>query len=123
VPNTKAYINVYKNVPNTKAYINVYKNVPNTKAYINVYKHESDVPEEKMAVQLISGLPAVKLPQLPHNGHGNINTSTCTGLILSPTGFYTHGSVNRESNLITVQQDVTYLVYYISVGSSTYFGC
>jgi len=37
--------------------------------------------------------------------------------------FYIHGSVHRESNLITVQQGVTYSVYYISVGSSTYFGC
>ena len=27
------------------------------------------------------------------------------------------------SNLITVQQDATYSVYYISVGSSTCFGC
>jgi len=27
------------------------------------------------------------------------------------------------SNLITVQQDATYSVYYISVGSSTRFGC
>jgi hypothetical protein len=26
-------------------------------------------------------------------------------------------------NLITVQQDATYSVYYISVGSSTCFGC
>jgi len=31
--------------------------------------------------------------------------------------------VHRESNLITVQQDATYSVYYISVGSSTCFGC
>jgi len=31
--------------------------------------------------------------------------------------------VHRESNIITVQQDFTYLVYYISVGSSTWFGC
>ena len=37
--------------------------------------------------------------------------------------FYTHGSVHRESNLITIQQDATYSVYYISVGRSTYFGC
>ena len=37
--------------------------------------------------------------------------------------FYVHGSVHRESNLITVQQDATYSVYYISVGSSTCFGC
>ena len=37
--------------------------------------------------------------------------------------FYIHGSVHRESNLITVQQDATYSVYYISVGSSTCFGC
>ena len=29
----------------------------------------------------------------------------------------------KVSNLITVQQDVTYSVYYISVGSSTCFGC
>ena len=28
-----------------------------------------------------------------------------------------------ESNLITVQQDATYSVYYISVGSCTCFGC
>ena len=34
-----------------------------------------------------------------------------------------HGSVHRESNLITVQQGATYSVYYISVGSSTCFGC
>ena len=36
--------------------------------------------------------------------------------------FYVHGSVHHESNLISVQQDVTYSVYYISVGSSTCFG-
>ena len=36
---------------------------------------------------------------------------------------YIHRSVHRESNLITVQQDATYSVYYISVGSSTCFGC
>ena len=34
-----------------------------------------------------------------------------------------HGFVCRESNLIIVQQDATYSVYYISVGSSTRFGC
>ena len=37
--------------------------------------------------------------------------------------FNIHGSVNGESNLITVQQDATYSVYYISVGCSTCFGC
>jgi len=37
--------------------------------------------------------------------------------------FYIRGSVHRESNLITSQQDMTYSVYYISVGSSTCFGC
>ena len=31
--------------------------------------------------------------------------------------------MHRESNLITVQQDATYSVYYISVGSSTCFEC
>ena len=36
---------------------------------------------------------------------------------------FIHGSVHRESNLITVQQDATYSVYYNSVGSSTCFGC
>ena len=36
---------------------------------------------------------------------------------------YIHGSVHRELNLIIVQQDVIYSVYYISVGSSTCFGC
>ena len=40
-----------------------------------------------------------------------------------PKDFYMHGSVHRESNLITVQQDATYSVYYISVDSSTCFGC
>ena len=38
-------------------------------------------------------------------------------------GFYIHGSMHRESNLITVQQDATYSVYYFSVGCSTRFGC
>jgi len=37
--------------------------------------------------------------------------------------FCLHGTVHRESNLIIDQQDATYSVYYISVGSSTYFGC
>jgi len=37
--------------------------------------------------------------------------------------FYIHGSVHRESNSVTVQQDETYSVNYISVGSSTCFGC
>ena len=37
--------------------------------------------------------------------------------------FYIHGSVHRELDLITVQQDATYSVYYISVGSSTCFRC
>ena len=37
--------------------------------------------------------------------------------------FYIHGSVHRESNFITVQQDATYSVYSISVGSSTCSGC
>ena len=40
-----------------------------------------------------------------------------------PGEFYIHGSVHRGSNLITVQQDGTFSVYYISVGSSTCFGC
>jgi hypothetical protein len=39
------------------------------------------------------------------------------------TVFPIHGPVHRESNSITVQQDATYSVYYISVGSSTRFGC
>jgi len=37
--------------------------------------------------------------------------------------FYIHGSVHRESILITVQQDAIYSVYYFSVDSSTCFGC
>ena len=31
--------------------------------------------------------------------------------------------MHRKSNLIIVQQDATYSVYYISVGSPTCFGC
>ena len=37
--------------------------------------------------------------------------------------FYTHESTHRESNLITVQKDAAYSVYYITVGSSTCFRC
>jgi len=33
------------------------------------------------------------------------------------------GLIYVVPNLITVQQDATYSVYYISVGSSTCFGC
>ena len=46
----------------------------------------------------------------------------CPFIILL-TESYIQGSVLRESNLITVQQDDTYSVYYISVSSSTCFGC
>ena len=56
---------------------------------------------------------------------------TCSGgflvtlalLICDTLEFYILGSVHRESNLITVKQDATYSVYYISVGSCTCFGC
>ena len=34
-----------------------------------------------------------------------------------------HGSVHCESNLIIVQQDATYSVYYFSAGISTCFRC
>jgi len=33
---------------------------------------------------------------------------------------YLHGVDKDNSNLITVQQDATYSVYYISVGGSTF---
>ena len=46
-----------------------------------------------------------------------------THLLEKINGFYIHGSVHRESNLIIVQQDATYSVYYVSIGSSTCFGC
>jgi len=42
---------------------------------------------------------------------------------INPYFFYIHGSVYFESNLITVQQDATYSVYYISAGNSTCSGC
>jgi len=35
----------------------------------------------------------------------------------------TNYEIYTLSNLITVQQDATYSVYYISVGNSTCFGC
>jgi hypothetical protein len=38
-------------------------------------------------------------------------------------GIYIKLKINIISNLITVQQDATYSVNYISVGSSTCFGC
>jgi hypothetical protein len=66
----------------------VNKNVSNTTAYIKGYTCGREVPEQKMAVQLKRGHLAVKLPQLPHNGDGNFNTSICTQLILSSTGCY-----------------------------------
>jgi hypothetical protein len=37
--------------------------------------------------------------------------------------FYIQGSLHCESYLIIAQQDATDSVYYISVGSSTCFGC
>ena len=37
--------------------------------------------------------------------------------------FYTHGSVHRESNLVTVQQDAAYSVYYIWNNPTTKAGC
>ena len=37
--------------------------------------------------------------------------------------FYIRGSMHCESNLITVQQDATYSVYYFSVGIFACFGC
>ena len=49
--------------------------------------------------------------------------SACRLNIIVQAVFYIRGSVHRESNLITVQQDATYSVHYISVGSSTCFGC
>ena len=42
--------------------------------------------------------------------------------ILILYNFYIHGSVHRESYLITVQQDATYSVFYISVGTSACCG-
>ena len=50
---------------------------------------------------------------------GNIQDTFFIGSAMDTT---LRGSVRRESNLITVQQDATYSVYYISVGSSTCFG-
>ena len=44
------------------------------------------------------------------------------GCVLCIYELYIHRSVHRESNLITVQQDATYSVYYISVGSSVAIG-
>ena len=51
------------------------------------------------------------------------NAVECSVLILKFFFIYIHGSVHHESNSITVKQDATYSVYYISVGSSTCFGC
>jgi hypothetical protein len=44
-------------------------------------------------------------------------------MLLNFIFFYIRGPVHRESNLIIVRQDATYSVYYISIGSSTCFGC
>jgi len=66
-----------------------------------------------------------RLSALPHTCHMSLHFIHLHFIarIMSPEEFYIHGSVHRESNLITVQQDATYSVYYISVGSSTCFGC
>ena len=42
---------------------------------------------------------------------------------ISYIGIQGKDNVRPIENLITVQQDTTYSVYYISVGSSTCFGC
>ena len=50
--------------------------------------------------------------------------NSCRILVRGPEGKRTiFGSVHRELNLINVQQDAAYSVYYISVGSSTCFRC
>jgi len=74
-----------------------------------------------MSKVLIPSMPAMGVPQLcsMHYRGSNPVHGTVSVFIL----FYIHGSVYRESNLITVQQDAIYSVYYISVGSSTCFGC
>ena len=53
----------------------------------------------------------------------SIFSNAVGGSQYSKPNFYIHGSVHRESNLITVQKEVTYSAYFISVGSSTCFGC
>jgi len=60
-----------------------------------------------------------------YDGHGFVcrQWTWCRPHWLFNFEFYIHGSVHRESNLIIVQQDVTYSVYFITVGSSTCFGC
>jgi len=56
------------------------------------------------------------------DGDGSIShVYVCKEIQLNPF-FYTRESMNRELNVITVQQDVTYSVCYISAGSSTCFG-
>ena len=49
------------------------------------------------------------------------STLTCNNRKVHIHFFNAHCSVNREFNLITVQQDATYSFYYISVGSSSCF--
>ena len=51
----------------------------------------------------------------------------CRPILSYTNGPVWNGTYNIQSvvniNLITVKQDATYSVYYISVGSSTCFGC
>jgi len=68
-------------------------------------------------------IPRLSTPYLSYYTDYTIPGPIKIVLLLKEKFFYLHGSVHRESNLIIDQQDVTYSVYYISVGSSTCFGC
>jgi len=73
-------------------------------------------PIEKRPIQLVSP----HLPQFNTTGGRIVPTVVTTrGTTLSKTSCVTRGIFN----LITVQQDASYSVYYISVGSSTCFVC
>jgi len=52
-----------------------------------------------------------------------VNSVTFSEYTYIPLTFYVHGSMHHESNLIILQQDASYLVYYVSVGSSACFEC
>ena len=59
----------------------------------------------------------------PNQSEGGTKLYGLTGAYKNSLVLFLSHKQQFDSNLITVQQDETYSVYYISVGSSTCFGC
>ena len=92
------------------------------------------IAEEQLTVPLLKTDVPIKCTTLQPAQTNSCLAAICAGQLtgrsriifcnaIETREFYIHESMHRESNLIIVQQDAIYSVYYISAGSSTCFGC